>query len=102
MGSNIVWFDSLSKTKQYDILFGWKRKVHMNDRTKPEYVEVLKRVPVDPKRPWGRTKITKVKELRYPASLKHFIQECKKNREYQPSTQNVRQVAIDLLLNNKK
>ena len=25
MGSNIVWFDSLSKTKQYDLLFGWKR-----------------------------------------------------------------------------
>lgn len=25
MGSNIVWFDSLSKRKQYDLLFQWKK-----------------------------------------------------------------------------
>ena len=101
MGSNIVWFDSLSKTKQYDILFGWKRICHMNKMTKPEYVRVAKRVPIDPKRPFGRTKIVKQMELKYPPSLKHFIKECKTKREDQPKVQNIRQVAIDLLLNEK-
>lgn len=101
MGSNIVWFNSLPKGKQYDILFGWKRTLHRSERTKPEYVEVLKRVPVDPKRPYGRTRVTKVMELRYPPSLKHFIKDCKKRREYQPRVQNIRHTAIDLLLKEK-
>ena len=26
MGQNIVWFDSLSKTKQFDLLFQWKKE----------------------------------------------------------------------------
>jgi len=101
MGSNIVWFDSLSKRKQYDLLFGWKRVRHMDKRTKPEYVEISKRVPVDPTRPYGKKKIIKVLELRYPPSLKHYIKTCKKARIYQPRIQNVRQAAIDILLNSK-
>jgi hypothetical protein len=101
MGSNIVWFDSLSKRKQFDILFGWKRTKHMNKRTKPEYVEVAKRVPIDPQRPWGRKKVVKVMELRYPPSLKHFIATCRKNPSLQPRIQNIRQSTIDILLNSK-
>lgn len=101
MGSNIVWFDSLPKGKQYDILFGWKRTVHMSNRTKPEYVLVSKRVPIDPTRPYGRRKVVKVKELWYPPSLKHYIKECKKNRKYQPIVQNIRQTTIDILLKEK-
>ena len=29
MGSNIVWFDSLPKSKQYDILFKWKSEKYI-------------------------------------------------------------------------
>lgn len=101
MGSNIVWFDSLSKRRQYDLLFGWKRLKHIDSRTKPEYVKVSRRVPVDPTRPYGKRKIVVVEELRYPPSLKHYIKECKKARIYQPRIQNVRQAAIDILLNSK-
>lgn len=101
MGSNIVWFDSLPKNKQYDLLFGWKRKKHMNTRTKPEYVLVKKRVPIDDSRPWGRKKLVSVSELWYPPSLKHFIKECKKNQLFQPRVQNIRQTTIDLLLSEK-
>lgn len=101
MGSNIIWFDSLSKTKQYDLLFSWKRNKFLNKRTAPEYVIVSKKTPLDPLRPWGRKKITKVKELRYPASLKHFIVKCKDMREYKPSVIKVRENTIDLILNQK-
>ena len=101
MGSNIVWFDSLSKRKQYDLLFGWKRVRHMNKITKPEYIEISKRVAVDPTRPYGKKKIIKVLELIYPPSLKYYIKDCKKNRMYQPRIQNVRQAAIDILLKSK-
>lgn len=100
MGSNIVWFDSLSKRRQYDLLFGWKRLKHIDVRTKPEYVKVSRRVPVDPQDLMER-KIVVVEELRYPPSLKHYIKECKKERIYQPRIQNVRQAAIDILLNSK-
>jgi hypothetical protein len=101
MGSNIIWFDSLSKTKQYDLLFSWKRSKFINNRTAPEYVIVSKKTPLDPLRPWGRKKITKVKELRYPASLKHFIIKCKDMREYKPNVIKVRENTIDLILNQK-
>jgi len=43
MGSNIVWFDSLSKTKQYDLLFGWKREKSSNKLQSPEDKIIFKR-----------------------------------------------------------
>lgn len=101
MGSNIVWFDSLSKGKQYDILFGWKRIIYMNKLTKPQYIKVSKRVPIDPTRLYGRKKTINRMELIYPPSLKHFIQDCKKNIRYQPMVQNIRQTTIDILLKEK-
>ncbi len=101
MGSNIVWFDSLSRTKQFDLLFSWKRTKSMNTRTEPEYVTVMKRQALDPLRPWGRKKIVKVSELRYPPSLKHFIQSCKLNSNYKPRVEKLREVAIEALLNSK-
>jgi hypothetical protein len=74
----------------------------MNKRTKPEYVDVTKRVAIDPARPWGRKKVVKVKELRYPPSLKHFIVECKMMPSFKPKIQNIRQSTIDILLNSNK
>ena len=26
MGKNVIWFDALNKTQQYDFLFRWKKK----------------------------------------------------------------------------
>lgn len=101
MGSNIVWFDSLTLKRQYDILFMWKRVKRGNTRTKPEYVKVRKKVPVDPTRPWGRKKIVEELKLVYPPSLKHFIIECKRKRVFQPEVTRVRENAIDLILNKK-
>jgi hypothetical protein len=101
MGSNIVWFDSLSKTKQYDLLFGWKKIKFRNTITKPEYRKVTKRIPIDPQRPWGRKKLVQVMELKYPPSLKHFIKECRESRLYKPMIQNLRQTTIDIILNEK-
>jgi len=101
MGSNIVWFDSLSKGKQFDLLFGWKRTKYINKRTKPEYVKITKRVPIDESRPWGKKKIVKTIELKYPSSLKHFIRDCRSDHNFQPWVQNIRQTTIDMLLNKK-
>lgn len=102
MGANIVWFDSLPKTKQYDILFEWKRIKNSNKRTKPEYVKKSIRVPMNPNRPWGRKKISKVWVLEYPPSFKHFIKKCRASVRYQVKKQNLRQVTIDHLLKNEK
>lgn len=100
MGSNIVWFDSLSKTKQFDILFAWKKKKFSNKLQKPEYVLVNKRVLVDPKRPYGRYKFVKESTLKYPVSLKYFILECRNLPNFQPHINKIRENTIDLLLNN--
>ena len=40
MGQNIVWFDSLSLTKQYDLLFQWKRERHNNKLTNPKKLKL--------------------------------------------------------------
>ena len=101
MGSNIVWFDSLSKTKQWDLLFAWKKLKSKNKLTKPEWTIVPKRVPVDPLRPWGRARVTKVNQLNYPPSLKHFILESKSSGQFHPIVTKLRETTIDMILNNK-
>ena len=101
MGSNIVWFDSLSKTRKFDLLFNWKKIKRSNKRVLPEFVKVSKKVPIDPTRPWGRKKVVSVIEKKFPPSLKHFIKSCRSNPSYQPIIQKVRQTAIDIILNEK-
>jgi hypothetical protein len=101
MGSNIVWFDSLSLTKKYDILFQWKKIKKTKNQDKPVYITVKKRVPIDPNIPWGRKKIVEEKVLKYPPSLKHFIKMCREMRHFQPNVVKVRESAIELILNNK-
>jgi hypothetical protein len=97
MGKNIVWFDSLSKTKQYDLLFGWKREKSSNKLEQPEQKTILR-----PYRTGFRTKMIKQKITSYPASLKHFIIKCRVNPDFQPHRTKVRDAAIDILLNSKK
>lgn len=96
MGSNIVWFDSLLKTKQYDLLFSWK-KAKQSSLKVPEVRSIIK---------WDwlgfKRKIVKEKVTFYPVSLKHFIIKCKHNPNFRPSISKVRETAIDILLNTKK
>jgi hypothetical protein len=97
MGQNIVWFDSLSKTKQFDLLFQWKKEKKNNKLTIPEKTFV-RRLQLDSS--WRRT--TKWVEItKYPPNLKYFIQERKHSRMFTPNISNVRQATIDLLLNKK-
>ena len=98
MGKNIVWFDSLDKAKQYDLLFQWKREKHNNKLTIPEKTYVREST-IDGKT-WRR--IFKWVEItKYPPNLKYFINERKNSRMFTPSIVNVRQATIDLLLNKK-
>lgn len=98
MGSKIYWFDSLSEKKQYDILFDWKRHKYLNKLKKPEYVFFNRRVPVDPKKPYGRKKIVKDKKLVYPSSFKHFILKYYIDPYFQPIKKTKRDVIINSLL----
>lgn len=94
MGSNIVWFDSLNKQKQYDLLFEWQQeKYRKRFVTKP--VKQKKRKLVSA---FGRRRIENVEVTIYPANLKHFIKETK--LRYRPSVVKIRETAIDLLLKN--
>jgi hypothetical protein len=97
MGKHIVWFDSLSTTKQYDLLFGWKREKKTNKLQSPEEKTILRPTYVGYRRKMVKQKITS-----YPASLKHFIIKCRMNPNFQPHKTRVRDAAIDILLNNKK
>jgi len=94
MGSNIVWFDSLSKKDRYDILFQWKKEKYQNKLTQPEKVKVRKLVPTGYRMKYQWVEITK-----YPPNLKHFINLAK--LRYRPSIVRVRETAIDLILKNK-
>ena len=97
MGKHIVWFDSLSKTKQYDLLFGWKREKSSNKLQAPEEKTILRPTWVS-----FRRKMVKEKVNSYPVSFKHFIVKCRVNPQFQPSRTKVRDAAIDILLNSKK
>ena len=98
MCSNIVWIDSLGKTKQYDLLFQWKKEKHNNKLTKPEKVKV-RQSQIDSKT-WRRI-FKWVEVTKYPPNLKYFIKERKHLRMFTLNVVNVRQATIDLLLNKK-
>lgn len=83
--NNLIWFDALSKTKKYDLFYEWKREKH-NSIEKKRLVR-LKR--------WG------IEIVVYPPKLKHFIKEKKTEYRYRPNKVNMRESAIDFLLNKK-
>ena len=92
MGSNIVWFDSLSKKDRYDILFQWKKEKYKNKLTKPEKVTVKIFLPYG----FSSKRFNWVEQTNYPPNLKHFINLAK--LRYRPSVVRIRETAIDLLL----
>ncbi len=94
MGKNLVWFDSLSKRKQYDVLFLWKKNKYKNYLKKPStrYVKRYSYIK-------GGYSIIKV--IDYPPNLKHFISELKLKGKFRVSKSRFRDSVIDLILNEK-
>jgi len=82
MGKNIIWFESLSPKKQYDVLFLWKHEKRFNHLNEPTIV----------KNRWGDITL-------YPPNFKHFINKLKKQHNFRVNKQTLRQNAIDLILN---
>jgi hypothetical protein len=83
--NNSIWFDALSKTRKYDLFYEWKKEKYNSVERKKKVI--LKR--------WG------MEIVLYPVKLKHFIKEKKKEYRYQPSKINMRESAIDFILNKK-
>jgi hypothetical protein len=83
--NNRIWFDALSKTKRYDLFYEWRRERH-NSVEKKKTVH-LKRYKID--------------IVLYPAKLKYFIKEKKMEFRYQPRKDNLRESAIDFILDKK-
>ena len=82
MGKNIIWFESLSPKKQYDVLFLWKHEKRFNKLTEPTIN----------KSRWGEITL-------YPPNFKHFINKLKKQHNFRVNKQTLRENAIDLILN---
>ena len=84
MSNHLVWFESLTPKKQYDILFLWKHEKRFNNLTEPTIHKSL----------WGDIKI-------YPPNFKHFINKLKQQSRFKVNKQTLRENAIDLILNKK-
>jgi len=91
MGKNLVWFDSLSKRKQYDVLFLWKQHKSFNNLEKPKvrYVKAFLHS--------GRG-IQMIKVIDYPPNLKYFIEDLRLKFRFKVDKSVLRNSAIDLLL----
>lgn len=82
MGIHIAWFDSLSKTRQYDLLFLWMRR----RASSPAEVTFIK------------SYFSRKTYKKYPAKLKYFIIEMRASRGFRPTVMNYRESVIDLIL----
>lgn len=93
MGKHIVWFDALASDKQYDLLFLWKKeKMNKKNITKPTEVKY---------KYGNRYKLTNLTYTVYPASLKHFLEEHKLDRRFQPNKARIREASLNLLLKDE-
>jgi hypothetical protein len=84
MSNHLVWFESLTPTKQYDILFLWKHEKRFNNLTEPTITKCR----------WGDI-------TNYPPNFKHFINKLKQQSRFKVNKQTLRENAIDLILNKK-
>jgi hypothetical protein len=85
MSNHLVWFESLTPNKQYDILFLWKHEKRFNNLTEPTIAKTR----------FGGIKI-------YPPNFKHFINKLKQQSRFKVNKQTLRENAIDLILNKNK
>lgn len=91
---NIIWFDSLSTNRQYDLLFEWKSEKYFNKIKSPKVKFIRKRKPY--------RKYETIKIIEYPPSLKHFIINRKAINKWKVETSAIRNATIDLVLNSNK
>ena len=93
MGTHIVWFDALANNRQYDLLFLWKREKHnrkdITEPTKSKYAYG---------NPYRLNCLTYIK---YPASIKYFLETYLKDSRFQPSKVRIREASLNLILNKK-
>lgn len=82
MSNHLVWFESLTTKKQYDVLFLWKHEKRFNHIIEPTISKTR----------WGH--VTK-----YPPNFKHFINKLKTQHIFRVNKQTLRENAIDLILN---
>jgi hypothetical protein len=76
MGKNIIWFDALSKTQQYDVLFRWKKEKHRNTLTQPQKKTLIKRVGGYTNGRFTTIK-KKIEVISYPPNFKYFLKNIK-------------------------
>ena len=81
MNNHLVWFESLTPKKQYDL---WKHEKRFNNLTEPTIH----------KSAWDDIKL-------YPPNFKHFINKLKQQSRFKVNKQTLRENAIDLILNKK-
>lgn len=95
MGKNIIWFNSLPKKLQYNILYDWKKEKYKNK---------LKAPKISYAKPYffgfAIKNPKKVKIINYPPSFKHFIK--KYITIYKMPINLIREEAINAILENKK
>lgn len=76
MGKNIAWFDALSTSQQYDLLFAWKMEKKINKKTKPEKKIMVRKVGG-----WTNGRYQTVRKyieiVSYPPNFKYFLRNIK-------------------------
>lgn len=90
-GSNLIWFESLVKPKQENLLKDWKRYkwYKRNNNNEVKYFKTWD---------WNNNKTEMLRVINYKPSFKHFINEKKKMRFYKVSTQELRNKTLEHLL----
>lgn len=89
MGSNLIWFNSLSTQKQYDLLFFWKQeKWREKNGGRPKFILT-----------WRSGKRTRT--INPPLKFKHWIDSWKFTRKFSTPKNKIRNSAIDIILNEK-
>jgi hypothetical protein len=95
IGSNLVWFESLSNRRKWDLFYEWKRNKYYNKITEPK--KINKRI-FD----FTKSKIKITAMMLYPPSLKHFIRKCRNSQKYNVSKETLRDKTIDMLFDTNK
>jgi hypothetical protein len=89
MGSNLIWFNSLTTQKQYDLLFLWKQeKWRDKSGNRPKFIFRYKA---------GHRE----KAINPPLKFSHWIISWKYSRKFSTPKNKIRNSAIDLILNKK-
>ena len=92
--NNLAWFESLDNTKQYDILFIWKKIKNQSIIKKP-VVRYIRKYNFDTK------EYEYIKKIFYPSKLKYFLKSIKKSKRFQGNKNKIRTSLINKILNEK-